>query len=146
MNRPALDEAVLRQIDREIPYHILFVLEYQGKYQAWIAYKEPAAGDIFKVGDYYHTAWMTADALLLRLDGLDMDAVYENYVRQIAGDRLPHSPGESLKDSIERETKRRALEKQISALEGKIRREKQLNVQMQMNAELKKLRKDLEEL
>ena len=30
-----LDEAVLRQIDKEIPYHILFLLEYEGKYQAW---------------------------------------------------------------------------------------------------------------
>ena len=31
-----LDEAVLRQIDKEIPYHILFLLTYEGKEQAWI--------------------------------------------------------------------------------------------------------------
>ena len=41
LNQPSLDESVLFQIDREIPYHILFLLEYEGKYQAWIGYKEP---------------------------------------------------------------------------------------------------------
>lgn len=39
---------------------------------------------------------------------------------------------------------KKQLEKQISALENKMRREKQLNRQMEMNAELKKLRKDRE--
>ena len=34
LNAPDLDEAVLRLIDREIPYHILFLLEYDGRYQA----------------------------------------------------------------------------------------------------------------
>ena len=39
LNSQTLDESLLRQIDKEIPYHILFLLEYQGKYQAWIGYK-----------------------------------------------------------------------------------------------------------
>ena len=39
LNSASLDEAVLRQIDREISYHIVFLLEYEGKLQAWTAYK-----------------------------------------------------------------------------------------------------------
>ena len=39
---------------------------------------------------------------------------------------------------------KKQLEKQIAALESKMRREKQLNRQMEMNAELKKLREELE--
>ena len=56
LNGQQLDEAVLRQIDKEIPYHILFLLEYDGKYQAWIGYKEAAVtgSNAFKVGTYYH--------------------------------------------------------------------------------------------
>ena len=42
LSAPELDESVLRQIDREIPYHILFLLEYEGKYRAVIGYKEAA--------------------------------------------------------------------------------------------------------
>ena len=38
------------------------------------------------------------------------------------------------------------LEKQIAALENKMRREKQLNRQMEMNAELKKLRIKLRQI
>ena len=45
-----LDEGVLHQIDKEIPYHIVFLLEYDGKYQAWTAYKEASTGNTaFKV-------------------------------------------------------------------------------------------------
>jgi hypothetical protein len=35
-----LDIQALRLIDTEIPYHILFILEYGGEAQVWIAYKE----------------------------------------------------------------------------------------------------------
>ena len=43
LNEPKLDEAVLKQIDKEIPYHLLFILTCDGKAQAWIGYKEAAA-------------------------------------------------------------------------------------------------------
>ena len=146
LNSASLDEAVLRQIDREISYHIIFLLEYEGKLQAWTAYKEktPTANAVFKVGKYYHTEWMTEAELPIRIDGLNLDAVYENFVRQIAGDALKADSGESLKASVERDEKKKQLEKQIAALENKMRREKQLNRQMEMNVELKKLRKELE--
>ena len=140
LNQPSLDEAVLRQIDREIPYHILFLLEHAGKYQAWIGYKEAASGNAaFQVRQYYHTDWMEPERLPLRMEGLTVDAVYENFVRQVAGDSLAPSGGETLQDSVERDLRRQQLQKQITALENKIRKEKQLNRQVELNAELKKL-------
>ena len=149
LNSPVLDDGLLRQIDREIPYHILFLLEYQGKYQAWIGYKEAAASGnkAFKVNGYYHTEWLEEDELPLKLEGLSVDAVYENFVRQIAGDKLKsEATGESLKESVARDEQKQALQKQIDTLKAKIRKEKQLNKQMQMNNELKKLKKELEEV
>ena len=148
LSTPQLDEAVLRQIDKEIPYHILFLLEYEGKYQAWTAYKEAAGSgtNAFKVGSYYHTDWMEEAALPLKLDGLTTDQVYENFVRQIAGETLISSAGETLKELVERDTRRQELQKQITALQVKVRRERQLNKQVQLNTELKRLKKELEEL
>lgn len=148
LNSASLDEAVLRQIDREISYHIIFLLEYEGKLQAWTAYKEktPTANAVFKVGKYYHTEWMTEAELPIRIDGLNLDAVYENFVRQIAGDALKADSGESLKASVERDEKKKQLEKQIAVLENKMRREKQLNRQIEMNATIKKLRNELSEV
>lgn len=147
LSSPVLDDSLLRQIDKEIPYHILFLLEYQGKYQACIGYKEAAASGnkAFKVNGYYHTEWLAEDELPLKLEGLNVDAVYENYVRQIAGDKLKtEAAGESLKESVALDEQKQALQKQIATLQTKIRKEKQLNKQMQMNTELKKLRKELE--
>ena len=147
LSSPVLDDSLLRQIDKEIPYHILFLLEYQGKYQAWIGYKEAAASGnkAFKVNGYYHTEWLVEDELPLKLEGLNVDAVYENFVRQIAGDKLKtEAAGESLKESVARDEQKQALQKQIATLQAKIRKEKQLNKQMQMNTELKKLKKELE--
>lgn len=149
LSSPVLDDSLLRQIDKEIPYHILFLLEYQGKYQAWIGYKEAAASGnkAFKVNGYYHTEWLVEDELPLKLEGLNVDAVYENFVRQIAGDKLKtEAAGESLKESFARDEQKQALQKQIATLQAKIRKEKQLNKQMQMNNELKKLKKELEVL
>ena len=145
---PQLDVSVLKQIDKEIPYHILFLLEYEGRYQAWTAYKESAVSGsgAFKVGTYYHTEWLPEHELPLKVDGLNTDAVYENFVRQIAGDTLKADSEESLKESVERDARRQELQKKITAMHTKVRKEKQLNKQVQLNAELKKLRKELEEL
>ena len=139
---PQLDISVLRQIDKEIPYHIVFLLEYDGKYQAWTAYKETAASgnNAFKVGTYYHTEWLTESELPLKVDGLNIDKVYENFLRQIAGDALQTENNETLKESVERDAKRKQIEKQIVNLQSKIRKEKQLNKQMKLNAELKRLK------
>ena len=146
LNNSELDESLLRQIDKGIPYHILFLLEYQGKYQAWIGYKEMSSSskNIFRIGKYYHTDWLSEDKLPLKLEGLNLDSVYENFVRQIAGDNLTiKNAEEDIKESIERDEKKKMLQKQIDKLQDKIRKEKQLNKQMEMNNDLKKLRKEL---
>lgn len=151
LNSTPLDVSVLRQMDKEIPYHIVFLLEYEGKYQAQTAYKEKAGSgsNAFKVDTYYHTDWLPESELALKLDGLNMDTVYESYVRQIAGDALRTISGEepeSLKESVERDKQIQLLQKQIDALQMKIRREKQLNRQMELNAELKRLKRELQQL
>ena len=107
-------EVVLRQIDKEIPYHILFLLEFEVEYQACIGYKTLAASGGSKIDRYYHTDWLVAEDLPLQIAGLDMDAVYENLVRQIAGERLQSGQAdnaESLQEAVEREKQREQLKK-----------------------------------
>mgnify|MGYP002237556039 CR=1 FL=1 len=78
----------------------------------------------------------------LKAEGLSLDAVYESFVRQLAGADLEQAEGvqETLQGSVQRSEQKAKLQKQIEALQAKIRKEKQLNKQMEMNAELKKLR------
>jgi hypothetical protein len=145
LNQQELDKRVLPLIDREIPYHILFILEYNGEVQAWIGYKEKAKTAAFKPEAYYHTEWLAPEALNLRIDGLNMDKVYENFIRQVAGERLDN-PDNEIKEAVNRDEWRRKLMKEITALEKKVRREKQFNRQVEMNVELKRLRQELEGL
>ena len=144
-----LDEGILRQMDREIPYHILFLLEYQGKYQAWIGFKEASSSGTvaFKVNKYFHTKWLEENEMPVRIDGLNLDKVYENFVKQIAEDKLQFvEAGESLKEVVANEDEKESLRKKIVKLQAKIKKEKQLNKQMQLNSELKILKKQLEVL
>lgn len=138
LHRPDLDEAVLRQIDRAIPYHILFILTCEGRAQGWIGVKEAGPGGP-RVGRYYHTDWMPESDLRFRPDGLTMDTLYEGLVRQVAGAALVTKDGDTLAMAVARSEERQKLDKQIAILENKLRKEKQLNRRMEINGELKKL-------
>lgn len=145
LTSPDLDEGVLRLMDREIPYHILFLLEQDGKYRAVMGYKEAAVSGktAFKVDRYYHTEWMDEAELPLHLEGLTLDAIYENFIRQIAGNNLRAGEEVSLKERIEQQKQREQLEKQLAALEARIRKEKQPKKKFELMSELKKIQESL---
>lgn len=149
LNQPKLDLKILELIDREIPYHLLFLLEYGDRRQVWIAWKEVAKTSAFKSGRYYHTEWLEPEGLTLRLEGLTMDTVYENLIRQIAGEALSRdndTADNDIREAINRDERRQKLQREIAALESRIHREKQFNRQVEMNKRLKQLRKALEPL
>jgi len=131
LTQPQLDEAVLRQIDKEIPYHILFVLSYGNKVQAWTGYKEAAESGkkAFKVNKYYHTEWMLEDELILDIEGLNMDAVWDNFIIQVGGVELEQ--GKDLAEQIELDDRKVQLAKDIEKLEKQARNEKQPNKKFQ---------------
>ena len=123
------------------------MLEYEGKYRAVIGYKEAAVGKTaFKVDRYYSTDWLDEDDLPVHLDGLSLDAVYENFVRQIAGGALTDENGTTLKESIEQQKQREQLEKQIAVLEAKIRKEKQPRKKFEMVQQAKVLQKTVQSI
>lgn len=146
LNGDRIAEDVLRQMDRQIPYHILFAWSFENRVQAWIGYKEAVESGTaaFKVERYYHTDWMPRESLRFTIDGLDMDTVYESLVRQIGGAALRTAQtDESMKESVSRDAERTRVEKQIAALETKLRKERQFNRQMELNAQIRRLKKEL---
>ena len=75
----------------------------------------------FKVNSYYYTDWQNKQDLHLKLESLNLDTAYENFIRQIAGDKLQNLIlGESLKESVARLEQKELLQRQILALESKI--------------------------
>lgn len=146
LTQPQLNEAVLRQIDREIPYHILFILSFEDKVQAWTGYKEAAesGNKAFKVNKYYHTEWMPPEELNLKIEGLNMDAVWDNFIIQVGGVELEQ--GKSLDEQIQLDERKEKLRREIEKLEKKARSEKQPNKRFQLAEQVKGLKKQLEEL
>ena len=143
LNTGTLDESALRQMDKQIPYHILFVIEYNDKYQVWIGYKEVSGGDnAFKVNKYYHTEWLTEQDLQIKIDGLDMDSIYANLVRQIGG---IENGKESLGKQIADKEYRERLEKEIAKLEKLALTEKQPKKKFDLVQHIKELKMKLEE-
>ena len=127
-----LDKRVLPAIAKAIPYKILFVLIFNDEAQVWIEAS----------GTFYNTEWLPLDGFTLKFEGLNLDAVYENLARQIAGGRLG-TVGD-IDEAVNRDKQRQKLERDIAALEKKILREKQFNRQVELNSELKRLKKELE--
>ena len=144
LTQPQLDEAVLRQMDKEIPYHILFVLSYGNKVQTWTGYKEAAetGKKAFKVGKYYHTDWMLEDELTLEIDGLNLDAVWDNFIIQVGGVEL--AQGNDLAKQIELDDRKVQLTKEIEKLEKQARNEKQPSKKFALAQQIRKLKGGLE--
>jgi hypothetical protein len=126
-----LDKRVLPAIAKAIPYKILFVLTFENEVQAWMEVQ----------GIFYNTEWFLRDGFVLRFDGLNLDVIYENLVRQLAGDRLDLNANFS--EAVNQDVCQQKLEREITALEKKMWREPQFNKQVELNSELKRLKKEL---
>ena len=135
LKRGELNEAVLKAIDRGIPYQLLFLLKRGEEFQACMGYKENESS---AVKEYYRTEWLTPDELPLQISGLTLDEVCDNFIRQIHGDLPTENPGD-LKTDLADAREREKLQKRIAQLENKLLHEKQFKKQMEIRAEIKRL-------
>ena len=141
-----LDPRVTEQMDKQIPYHILFVLERpDGMVQLVIRYKEAAqAGEnAFRLQKSYATDWQNINELSLPVNALDMYSLYESIVRFVAGDALTAAPDENLKTAIEQTQAQENLRRQLEQLKSHMKKEKQLSRQMELRRQIKQLEKQL---
>lgn len=136
---------LLAFIDTWMPRHLLFALEYAGQISLLIHYKEPlgaATGQKYRVVRTYQTAWQDADSVSLFLQGLSMDAIYDNFVRQIAGGQITSS-ATNLRQAIEETAKVETLQREIAMLEKRMTTERQPQKKFALHQEILKLRKQL---
>lgn len=94
----------------------------------------------------YHTKlitseWQTSEEASLPLLGLNLGAVWENIVTHIG--QIKISEGNTLAEQIKVEEMRTKVKAQIASLTQRLNKEKQFNRQMEINAEIKSLRKQL---
>lgn len=140
-----IDEKVLRCMDTNIDYHLLFLLNYQNLYQLCIGYKERSpANKKFVVKAYYYTDWLPLVNLHLEITGHNMDAVYSGFVEQIGHNQVAVQSGEDLQSAVARTQQIAAMRKKLAVLENKLLKEKQFNRQVEISDEIRSLKQELE--
>lgn len=130
-------------IDQNMPRHVIFILEYESKYKILLNYKEwkdEKAGQ-FKIVKTFSTEWLTQEQLSLSIEGQTMDAIYEVMAGQVSGFGTKKS--EDTKRLVELEALITKGKKEVEALQKKIRNERQLNRQMELNGEARSLKKQI---
>ena len=132
----ALNDSVLKVIDKGIPYQLLFLLKRGEEYQLCMGYKETETS---AVKEYFKTDWMPFEALPLQITGLTLDEVCDNFIRQIHGS-LQTNVNADLKTELVESKELEKLQKRIAQLEKKLLTEKQFKKQMAIRAELLELK------
>lgn len=145
LKREEYNPTLFEFIDRNVPVYVVYLLRFEGNVQLLASYKEPSGNKsgTFRVVESFASDWMPENDIDLFVDGLNLDSIYENFIRQIAGSKLKSASSENLVVDIEAEQRRAKIERQIAQLESKRRKEKQFNRQMELSAEIKKLKEQI---
>lgn len=144
---PDVSHSVLRCIDKAMPRPILFNLRFEGCTQPVAAYKRPsdAASDQWVLGDYHAAPWQKDGEARPALPlALDLQGLYEQLLRQHLA--VPARVGESLRDHLDRLAELAAKQAAAVKLEARLNAEKQFNRKVEINAQLRNIRNELEAL
>ncbi|MBB1531477.1 DUF4391 domain-containing protein [Candidatus Saccharibacteria bacterium] len=143
LKNSSISEKILKTIDSVIPYPILFLVESGSLEKAIICFKEQNQKDenFAKVDTYFATEWNDKRLENIKIDGLNIDAVFNNFVRQVAGNKLSRdaekssqSPS-SIKEDIEKLKERVKIQKQIDVLTRRIKLEPSIGKKQELAEE-----------
>ena len=131
-------------MDELLPRHTVFIIEYGEKLDLLMHHKEMSVvhgEQKWKCGVGELKRDIGIDANTLNIQGQSMDAVYNGLLSQISG--LSTSTREEYKEQVGLRKQIEFLWKQVAVLQKKIKAEKQFNRQMELSAEMRKLKKEI---
>ena len=137
---------VFLAIDRQMPRHVVFVLQYADRVRLLLNYKEWADADKtrFHILKTFRTEWIELAEVKLDLVGSSLDNIYEAFVGQTSGFGTINATDTkqiiALQDEITR--KQQAAE----ALQKRVRSERQFAKQMELNSEARTLKREIANL
>lgn len=143
----SLDEAVLRAIDRAIPFPLIFELTWRSKRKATAAFKRPSEADGAKwvISEYFATDWAPEDAPRVPLPvALDLGALYDRMLTAMMP--APVQTDEDIQVRVDRMEAIRAKTREVERIKARLTREKQFNRRVAINAELRAAKHELERL
>lgn len=142
-----LKPEVLRCIDLAIPFPIIFELRFDGKVKPVAAFKRPSESDASKwvLSEYFDGDWTATDTPRKPLPMVfDLEALYGHLLMPLMP--YPARPAEGLQARVERMELVRLKQRELDRCEARLRKEKQFNRKVMINAELRDLKQELEGL
>ena len=133
-------------IDVNMPHHIVFVLVHEDNAMLLINYKDWAdeKHTKFRIRQSFASPWVAIADLKLSIEGQSLPRIYDNFVAQVSG--IGEHKAGALADIVTLKAKIAKAQKELEILEKRMRREPQVNLQMEMNAQVRAKRKELGEL
>lgn len=146
-----LHEDVLHCIDGAVQFPILFELHQgqgdQAKTQVAAAYKRPSEADARRwvLSSYFTSDWMPASTARAAMPvALNMAKLYATLLQALLP--LPARPQEALPDWIVRIEQAEAKRREVEKTQARLAKEKQFNRKVEINAALRQLKTELEQL
>lgn len=143
--KPGIDELsedILHCIDIAIAFPIFFEVTAPtangNRIKVITAYKRPSEADSSKcvVGDYFSTDWLPGDTTRSPLPvALNLMGLYDQMLRQLMP--VESRPGESLQALADRHRTMIIKQRELAKLEAQLKREKQFNRKVEINAHLR---------
>ena len=135
---------VLMLIDKQMPRHTVFLLQYEDKNCLYVNYKEwhDAEQRQFDIVKTYQSAWVKDADMVLTIDGSTMDAVFSSFVHQIAEGQL-NANTKDLHTAVMENKEREQLQKNINILEQQILKENQPKKRFELHQKLVKMKAKL---
>jgi hypothetical protein len=143
----ALDPAILRTLDKAIPFPLLYEIHHAERIRFAASYKRPSAADSTQwvTEGSFLLDWQPADTPRLPLPvALDLSSLHDQLIRQHL--TLPARPNESLRDHIARAQAIQTKQREATQLEARIQRERQFNRKVELNQQLRTLTEELRRL
>jgi hypothetical protein len=142
-----LKQDVLRCIDQAIPFPIIYELQYEDQLKVMAAYKRPNEADSMRwvVGDYFETGWLPNTTTRRTLPVvLNLDKLYAQLLTPLMPALTRTSEG--LKDYVARMERIAATRRELEKCQNRLCKEKQFNRKVAINAELRGLKLELDNL
>ena len=142
-----LKHAVLQVIDKAIPSPILYQLIFKNKIRYVAACKRQNEADKSKwvVSSYFETNWMFDDTQRATLPVvLDLGALYYAMLKSIIP--LPARQNETLDELVSRVERLSIMDREAAFIAARLKKEKQFNRKVEINAELRNIKQEIEEL
>ncbi|RAS05005.1 DUF4391 domain-containing protein [Cupriavidus alkaliphilus] len=142
-----LHQDVLHCIDRAVQFPTIFELAFEGRTQMVACYKRPNEADASRwvLSDYFATEWLPVGSPRATMPlAVDLASLYEKLLHLLIP--LSARPQETLTELVARVEQARAKRREVEKTAARLEREKQFNRKVEINATLRKLRTELEQL